>query len=71
MPSISFYTPCKTLENQRFSDVFRGYRKRPLAWNGLILDYWNATLVTFFETFYTTLSIKVNQNGKSYGTFPK
>ena len=26
----------KTLENQSFSDVFRGYRKRPVAWYGLI-----------------------------------
>ena len=25
----------KTSENQRFSDVFREYRKRPMAWNGL------------------------------------
>ena len=24
-----------TLENQGFSDVFRGYRKRPVTWNGL------------------------------------
>ena len=23
----------KTLENQRFPDVFTGYRKRPVAWN--------------------------------------
>ena len=27
MPLVSFYTPLKTLENQRLSDVFRGYRK--------------------------------------------
>ena len=27
----NFYTPW----NQRFSDVFRGYRKRPVTWNGL------------------------------------
>ena len=25
----------KTSENQRFCDVFRGYRKRSVAWNGL------------------------------------
>ena len=30
-----FVNPLKTLENQRFSDVFRGYRKRPVAWNVL------------------------------------
>ena len=26
----------KTSENQMFSDVFRGYRKRPVAGSGLI-----------------------------------
>ena len=26
-----FRYPLKTTENQRFSDVFRGYRKRPVA----------------------------------------
>ena len=31
-PMFSFYTPWK-----RFSDIFRGYRKGTLAWNGLIL----------------------------------
>ena len=30
-----FWYPLKTSENQRFSDVFRGYQKRPVAWNGL------------------------------------
>ena len=28
-----FLYPRKTSENLRFSDVFRGYRKRPVAWN--------------------------------------
>ena len=32
-----FIYPLKTSENQRFSDVFRGYRKRPVAWNELQL----------------------------------
>ena len=31
-----FLYPLKTSENQRFSDVFRCYRKRPVAWNGLM-----------------------------------
>ena len=31
-----FWYPLETLENQRFSDVFRGYQKRSVAWNGLI-----------------------------------
>ena len=29
-----FLYPLKTSENQMFSDVFRGCRKRPVAWNG-------------------------------------
>ena len=28
----------KTWNNWSFTDVFRGYRKRPVAWNGLILN---------------------------------
>ena len=31
-----FLYPLKTSENQRFSDVFRGYRKRLTAWNWLL-----------------------------------
>ena len=33
--NVSFLYNLKTSENQRFSDVFRGYRNRILAWNGL------------------------------------
>ena len=33
-----FRYPQKISENQRFSDVFRGYRKRPVEWNGLTLN---------------------------------
>ena len=36
MPLVSFYTPHKTSVNLWFTDVFRGYRKRLVAWNGLI-----------------------------------
>ena len=31
-----FLYPLKTSENGRSSDVFRGYRKRPVALNGLM-----------------------------------
>ena len=31
MPLISFDTPLETSGNQSFSDVFRGYRQRPVA----------------------------------------
>ena len=30
-----FQYPVKILTNQRFSNVFRGYRKRPVTWNEL------------------------------------
>ena len=30
-----FLYPLNALENQGFSDVFRGYRKKPVTWNGL------------------------------------
>ena len=40
-----FLYPLKTSENLRLSDVFRGYRKKPVAWNRLIRVrpqlYWN------------------------------
>ena len=36
VPLVSFYTPLKTSQNQRFFDVFRGYRTRQVAWNGLM-----------------------------------
>ena len=33
--NVPFLYPLKTSENQKFSDIFRGYRKGTLAWNGL------------------------------------
>ena len=35
-----FLYPMTTSKNFWFSDVFRGYKKRPVAWNGLT-DYWD------------------------------
>ena len=32
-----FYDPLNTLENQMISDVFRGYRKKTVAWDGLTI----------------------------------
>ena len=34
--NVPFLYPLKTSENRRFSDVFRGYKKGTLIWNGLI-----------------------------------
>ena len=36
MSLVFFLYPLKTSKNQRFSDVFRGYRKRLVVWNELI-----------------------------------
>ena len=33
MPLTSFYAPPKTIKTQSFSDIFRGYKKRPVVWN--------------------------------------
>ena len=40
-----FLYPLETSKNQKFSDVFRGYRKRPVAWKGLRM-YLNKSLDT-------------------------
>ena len=36
--NVAFLYPLKTLENLWFSDVFWGYRKRILVWNGLRVE---------------------------------
>ena len=33
---LHFYTPLKTSENRRISDIFRGYKSGTLVENGLI-----------------------------------
>ena len=33
--ATDFFLPLKTTECQRFCYVFRGYKKRPVAWNKL------------------------------------
>ena len=40
-----FIYPLKTSESQRFPDVFRGSRKRPVVWNGLILSIFETHFV--------------------------
>ena len=40
MPLVFLY-PQKTSNNQRFSDVFRGYRKKPVVRNGSMNLYLN------------------------------
>ena len=48
-----FLYPLKTWENQRFSDVFRRHRKRPVAWNGLTWEY-NCFIWKISEIFRVT-----------------
>ena len=39
--NVPFLYPLKTSENLWFSEVFRGYRKGTLAWNGLIEQHFS------------------------------
>ena len=55
-----FLHPLKTTENQRFSDVFRGYRKRPMTWNGLVIKLEQARKI-----IGTTERCKIFKNGPS------
>ena len=50
MPMVSLLYPLKTSENWGFSDVFRRYRKKPAAWNGLDKDCVNQswTITRYF-----------------------
>ena len=58
MPLDSFYTLLKTSENLRFSNVFRGDWKRPVAWNGLniILDLFAFTIT--YHNRFVVISLK-------------
>ena len=44
----------KKSDNQRFSDVFRGYRKKPLAWCGLIYRILCWICLRYFRQQYST-----------------
>ena len=39
-PTSLFLYPLNASESKRFSDNFMGYRKRPVAWNGLMTRDW-------------------------------
>ena len=57
--NVQFRYTLKTSENQRFTEVFKGYRNGTLAWNGLrerfILDFWNHT---FLQNWWPENQIK-------------
>ena len=69
-----FWYPLKISENQRFSDVFRGYQKRSVTWNGLMnyfryergikepkmecFDVCGGTAHAFFHSYNSVLPLK-------------
>ena len=49
-----FLFPVKTSVNLWWSDIFRGHRKRPVTWNGLIKIYEKfSSLKKSLEFWYT------------------
>ena len=64
--NVHFLYPPKTSENQRFSDIFRGYKKGKLRSNGV---KWNALFRTPFDEFLVskkTWKITLSRNSKKY-----
>ena len=55
-----FWYPLKTSENLRFSDVFRGYQKRSVAWNGLIAMHYFQKTFHFLSVSNCLMSILSN-----------
>ena len=58
MPLLSFYTPSRKSENQRFSDIFRGYIKRLVARN--VFDAGGSFMPTIPQ--YTAQKMKFLEN---------
>ena len=61
-----FLCPLKTLENLRFSSVFRGYRKRPVKFDGLkslltFLYLWHRINTNWHQIFWN-ISKHLSQN---------
>ena len=52
MPLVSFYTLWKYQKTRKFSDVFRGYRKKLVARNWLS-KYMSASMLIIFNLFLT------------------
>ena len=55
-----FLYPFKTWENQRFSYIFRGYKKRPVAWNGLINAHRRDSMNRYWISQHYHLNQKIN-----------
>ena len=55
--SVTFLYPMKTSENQRFSNVFRGYRNVTLDWNELNhVQFLKTNFVIYFELRPTSIA---------------
>ena len=68
-----FLYPLKSSENEKFSDVLRGFRKKPLAWNETLKkqksaifsqDHPFSTYAIFSENIFLVPLISVRINGK-------
>ena len=53
MPLISFDTPWKHQKTSGFSDVFKGYQKKSVAWNGF-----RRQILSFVLSYYPKYSVK-------------
>ena len=53
-----FLYSLKKWENQRFSDVFMGYRKRPVAWHGLKEAFFTSNKPLVFMVIWDLTCIK-------------
>ena len=60
-----FLYPLKTSENLWFSNVFRGYRKRPVAWFGLMMIKSNRASLNQvkLDVFWDAKRIKMKEKG--------
>ena len=69
--TVLFWYPLKTSENQRFSDAFRGYQKRPLAWNGLMLFKTKKQKKTLWPLFMGGVQLPQGLSHFKEGNFPE
>ena len=58
-----FHYPLKTPENQKYSDVFRGYKNNTLAWNGYNIKI-PVNFISIFSIYKA--SLKFQQISKNY-----
>ena len=56
--NVTFLYPLKASENQRFSDVFRGFRNDTLAWHGLICCTSQLTEATTGDVLWKKVFLK-------------